>query len=127
MFGKTDIYSYATDELPEGVFVDPLKLRRKLLSATSGRCWEWAKRVKEYESQLAKIKDQAGETPEAQRAEWSKDMAELEGRLAEAAMTAFGLNPVDPETGLGVTEMTALELLNDFLGWLEKKGERPNG
>lgn len=127
MFGKTEIYSYATDDQPEGVYVDPLKLRRKLLTATSGRCWEWAKKVKTYESQLVQIKDLAGETPEAQRAEWSKDMAELEGRLAEAAFAAFELAPIDPETGLGVTEMTALEFLNDFLGWLEKKDERLNG
>lgn len=51
-------------------------------------------------------------------------LATLEELLAAASMHAFGLNPIDIETGEGVTEMEAIEVLIAFLEYAEGKGLR---
>lgn len=127
MFTKTDIYGFELPGVEGRRYLDPLAVRRDLLVGTSGRCWEWARDAKQLEADLAAVGDAPGDGPAAQRAEWSARLADLEGRLAPAAMRAFSLEPVDPETGFGFTELTALELLYDFLGWIEGKGGRPGG
>ena len=122
MFTKTDIYHYAIDGFGE-FFADPLSLRRRLLVASSGRCWEWAKQAKAYEQQLAKL----GEEDVDGRAEWSMRLAEVEGKLVDVAFQAFNLPAIEPDADgqpSGVSELAGLELMYRFLEWLdEKKGE----
>lgn len=124
MFNEKDIYEYELPVLGDKRLADPLVLRRMILQGTSGRAWEWAKAAKAYEKQLAEVGDQQGEEADAKRAEFSTRQAELEEWLAGAAMQAFGLEPVDPATGFGVTETAALRTLYDFFAWLEKKDVR---
>lgn len=121
MFTKTDIYQF---EVPgHGKFyMDPLALRRKALVASSGRCWEWANQVAEYDK-LIQGADQA-EDPAATRAEFSMRQAELEGKLVAVAFETFNLAPLDDQ-GHGVTELVGLELLYDFLDWLDQKKTPP--
>ncbi len=45
---------------------------------------------------------------------------EAEGRLADATARAFALPAYDPQTGQGHTESELLDLMDQFLGWLEK-------
>lgn len=126
MFAKTDIYRYEVPSI--GPFVaDPLELRRRILMASSGRCWEWAKQVKEYEKMLANVGDAEGEKPAAERAEFSMRQAELEGHLAQIARSAFNLPEitVQNEQVIGVTELAALEVLYEFLAWLDQKKGQP--
>lgn len=123
MFSKTDIYRFTPPGQEGDVFADPLALRRALLVGTSGRCWEWAQKAKKLEEAVAAEAGQ-DEPSLARRAEYSDQLAEVEGWLVGAAMQAFGLTPVDPATGHGCTELGALQLLYDFLGWLEGKGGR---
>jgi len=51
-------------------------------------------------------------------------VAQHEGVLAEAAVTAFDLPPFDPETGEGTTEIEALLILRAYLEYAEGKGWR---
>lgn len=125
MFDPTDIYPVHLPGVEGARYLDPLAVRRDLLVATSGRCWEWARQARQLADDLAALGDAATDEAAAQRAEWSARQAELEGPLAGAAVRAFGLAPLDPETGFGFTETTALGLLYDYLGWLEGKGGRP--
>jgi hypothetical protein len=120
MFESRDIYQY---EIPgHGTFnADPLAVRRGLLAATSGRCWQMAARMARYEADLAAAADEPGEEGEAKRAEWSLRMCEIEGQLVAAARATFGLPAVDPQKGFGVTETEALKILKDFLTWVEQK------
>lgn len=119
MFSKTDIYPF---EAPDGEarHLDPMAVRRSLLVGTNGYCWAWVRQAREYETALA------GEADDDKRAEWASKQAELEGYLANAAMQAFGLEPVDPATGAGATEVFALGALYDFVRWLEAK-KAPTG
>lgn len=126
MLTKTDIYEF---EPIEGttLYADPLMLRRRLLQETHGRCMEWAKRAKTLQSDIDAIGDGDDEESKAKRAEWSRQLADLDGHLANATFEAFGFERVDPSTGFGMTELGALEVLYAFLEWLEKKDERLDG
>lgn len=122
MFTKMDIYRYEVTGLGE-FYDDPLSLRRRLLVNSSGRCWEWAKQAKACEQRLAQLGDGDADV----RAELSMQLADLEGKLVNAAFKAFNLSPIadDGAGGFqGVSELAGLELLYGFLEWLdEKKGE----
>ncbi len=128
MFKETDIYKFDVPGIGE-VNADPLRLRRGLLLATSGRCWEWAQRAKEFEDLIDGIPAVAAPGEEekvaAQRAEWSTRLAELEGLLVKGAYLAFGFAPIDPATGEGQTEGVVLGVLQDFLEWIEQKKSAP--
>jgi hypothetical protein len=120
MFPDTAIYAY--DIRGHGRFhADPLALRRGLLAATDGRCWQLAREAGDLERALGQAADEPGEAGDARRAEGSTRLAAVEGRLVEAARAVFGLPAVDPKTGYGVTEMESLKLLRAFLDWLEQK------
>ena len=121
-FDKTDIYPVRLPPDDEVVYADPLVLRRAILSVTKGRCWEWAKTAKEYQAVLAGMPNEDTEEIRARRADLCVRLSELEGVLAGAAFEAFELERIDPETGHGVTETAALEILQSFLEWLEGKG-----
>lgn len=61
---------------------------------------------------------------EGQVAIYSNKISELEGVLARASMMAFELPEYDLNTGEGVTEQEAIELLKLFVEYAEGKGER---
>ncbi len=120
----TEVYDWSVE--PYGEFKsDPLVIRRGLLLATHGRCWEWASQARAFELELDACADGEGEEFAAKRAEFSMRLADLEGKLAEAAFQAFGLPRIDRETGNGVGEAVALSLVQGFLGWCEEKKEPP--
>lgn len=123
MFSETDIYKADIPNVGE-IHYDPLVLRRRLLAATRGRCWELAKAAKDFEAQVRQAGDGDSEAAIATRAEFSTHLAVVEEQLASAGMQAFGLTPIDADTGHGHTELAALRLLYTFLEWLEGKGER---
>lgn len=91
---------------------DPLSLSRSLVAATGGRLnsllVEWAAGV-----------DGQGDVSKGAAERDAVTSAAAEGELARAARAAFGL-PEFPEC----LDATALEYLEDFLGWMEKKGSR---
>lgn len=118
------VYNWQAPGLGE-FWSDPLVIRRGLLLATSGRAWEWASQARELELALDGCQDADGDTAAAQRAEWSMRLADLEGKLAHAAYHAFGLPPIDRETGQGVGESVVLGLVQDFLAWCEQKKDGP--
>lgn len=123
MFDKTDIYKFTVPgHGDKPYYLDPLMLRRKALIASSGRCWEWVNKVAEYDRLL----EGAASTPdpEAARAEFSMRQAELEGKLVQVAFETFDLVPID-DNGHGVTELAGLEILYDFLDWLDQKKSPP--
>lgn len=124
------------------MYEDPLKVRRGLLEYTDGRCWEYASDLSTMTDELVKLREQqamlqmgaanenAEQAAERIRVEATVRMqtiaiAKLEGVLAKAAIEAFEFQPLNPEDGKGVTELEALEVLTQFLGFAEGKGERP--
>lgn len=123
MFSKTDIYRYSVGTYGEFA-ADPLLLRRRILIASAGHCYEMACQAKEYEEKMAEVGDAVGDEADAKRAEFSMRLAEVEGKLVAIAFEAFNLVPVD-EKGRGVTELQGLELLYDFLDWLDQKKSPP--
>jgi hypothetical protein len=50
--------------------------------------------------------------------------ADAQDRLIAAARSAFGLKPLDPDTGQGVLDAVAYEALIEFTRWLKGKGPR---
>lgn len=106
-------------------YADPLVIRRGLLLVTSGRCWEWAGQARLLEQNLDKCAEGDDVESIASRAEFSMQLADIEGKLAEAAFQAFGLPKIDKSTGQGISEAVALGLLQDYLGWVEEKKEQP--
>lgn len=90
-------------------WADPVQLRRDLLRASAGRLWEWA-------ASARAIQDAGDTSPEA-----AVKLADLEGHLVAAAYMAFGLPPVDPNSGTGVTETEMAAVLKSFLEYAEGK------
>lgn len=125
MFDQREIYRF---DLPgDGPrYADPMAVRRRLLAASDGRLWEWARRAREHQLALAAAGDAPGEEADARRAESSARLAECEGAMADAAYQAFdGFAPIDPTTGFGTPEAVALGVLRGFLEWLEQKKSPP--
>jgi len=84
----------------EQVFVDPLKVYRRLVYLTEGKGEELIK--------AAKSLDLAVSFPAKEK-------------LIEATTQAFELAPFDPQTGLGMQEEDVWAILNAFLDWVAKK------
>lgn len=81
-------------------YADPLRIKRLLQIATDGN----------FDNL---VDDQRGSD------EVKKAVAN--GILAESTAAAFEFTLVDPDTGEGATEDEAIDLLRDFLTWIEKK------
>jgi hypothetical protein len=112
---KTDLADYGP------VAYDPVQVWRDLLAASDGAVWKWAARARDLQAQLAAA-DRADPAQDAAADRAAVDLAQTEGRLVAAAYHAFGLPPVDRQTGRGVTEAEAAGVLKAFLGYAEKKG-----
>lgn len=84
-----------------GTFYDPLSVRRALISATRNG--------------LNALIDKYRNGDETER-------ANAEGLLVSASRAAFGLPAVDPKTGQGITDSTALAVLTAYTKWLKGKG-----
>ena len=121
LFDVLEIYAADIPGLGE-VKLDPLGLRRGLIMATHGRCWEWSQTARDIERDLTAIPDtDTGEVADAKRAELSLRLADVEGKLAQAAYDVFPIVPVDLNTGQGTTETAAMLLLQNYLRWVEEK------
>jgi hypothetical protein len=122
LFAETDIYVVDVPGVGQCHF-DPLEIRRRLLEESDGRCWQWAQQAGQLQARLDEIEgsEATDETTVAKKAEWSMQLASIEGDLATTAFAAFRLTPIDINTGLGFTETTALRALQDFLAWMEQK------
>lgn len=105
------------------LFADALKVRRGLLENTDGRAWIYIRDLDTLKTEAVKLSD-AAKTPEvdAQTAINALAVVRLEGILAQATRNAFDMIPVDPETGVGVSEYEALLLLQKFMEYAEGKG-----
>lgn len=127
LFDVMEIYTTEVPGLGE-VKLDPLGLRRGLIMATHGRCWEWSRDARNIERDLAAIADDAaGEVADARRAELSLRLADAEGKLAQAAYDVFPITPIDINTGQGTTETAAMLLLQNYLRWVEEKKASAGG
>lgn len=82
---------------------DPLAVKRAITAATNGQ----------FNVLVAAVS--GGDPARA---------AEAQGRLIAAARLAFGLKPLDPDTGQGVLDAVAYEALIGFTRWLKGKGPR---
>ena len=120
LFSNVDIYTIQIPKL--GPYcMDPMAIRRGLLINTKGRCWEYVKAASTLEKELAEIPEEDdSETARAKRAEFSLRLADLEGRLAQAAFDTFPIDPIDGE-GAGTTEVAALIILKQYLDWVTEK------
>lgn len=98
------IFCYEVDG--EKYYVDPLDIRRRLVRAGGG------------EINLI-IADAQKEIDPKNPIEVLCKMDAQEKRLV-AVRQAFGFAEINPKTGEGVTEATAIGVLYQFLEWLEK-------
>lgn len=96
---------------------DPVRVRRLLLAVTQG---ELNLHLDEIDTCAKQYAQQMASDGKVQPAVIAKRAA-LEGRMADAAFQAFGLSPVNPETGSGYTEAEVLSLLNAFIDFEQKK------
>lgn len=94
-------------------YADPLAVRRELLRHTGGMLNDLLDK-----DQLAYEQAVSGE--QVQPAVVA-DGADAEGRVVDAVRSAFGLTPIDPNTGEGSTDEYCKALLKEFLVYLEKK------
>lgn len=107
MFADRDRLVFRYEVNGRAVFADPLALRRRLIQATGG---EFNTLLAEAQPATGGESDPAGEVGRENARE----------RVLGAVYQAFGLTPVDPETGGGVTEEEAAAVLTAYLAWLEK-------
>lgn len=121
------IYEYGGQQ----IYADPFKIRRILLEHTDGRAWEYMHALydlKQAEKELRVQEEQVqpgtpdGERVKAQLALNLISSSKLEGVLAGATMEAFEFSPIDPESGQGITEDSALEILAKYMEFAEGKG-----
>lgn len=85
-----------------GRFYDPLALRRSLVIGSKGRFNDSARDMRDPDP--------------------VKSAAATETIVA-AGRTAFGLDPIDSETGEGVPDADVIEAVTAFTGWLAGKDE----
>lgn len=135
MFGEQELYKFTKDGGVE-VASDPLRLRRAVINASQGRAFEWVTSINLLQKRLKEIQNvdvSSLEDPKlkeqilAERAEWSRVIADIEGQLAIAAFQAFDLLPLgqdDEGNVTGIGEVGALRIMQEFLEWLEKKDDR---
>jgi hypothetical protein len=113
------------------VYLDSLKIRRELLSATHGRVWAYLrdlailkdahKELQDTKENLQDLSKKDREVVEAKLAVAAVSIANLEGTIAEAAYKAFNLLPIDPETGEGTSEVAVLGILSDYMEYVQGK------
>jgi hypothetical protein len=103
---------YTPAALPDAKF-DPLSVRRTLDVHTGGRL---AAAVEAWSAGLPRGDGLGDVRPAPRTPDETVEAAKAEAVLVAAARQAFHLPPF-PEA----TDAAALELLFDFLGWLEKK------
>lgn len=53
-----------------------------------------------------------------------KKYAAADSAVCELVRRAFGLSPLNPKTGRGFSDQDCLDILEAFLGYIEKKGQR---
>jgi hypothetical protein len=83
------------------VYGDPLRITRRLDQKLQGDHDKWAEKT--FSSRV-------------------EEKTEALGRLAEAAIFAFDLEPFNPKSGKGCTEQVAINVLQAFNKWrMEKK------
>ena len=124
MFENREIYRVLLEGEEKPIYLDPMSIRRTLMTQSSGRCWEWIRSARAILQTLKEIPDDDfSEKAIATRAELSMRQSVLEGDLADAAYHAFGFEPIDAETGEGITETQILRLLTEYVGWVESKKE----
>lgn len=92
------------DGFHDQVYADPLRVRRVLTLRLEGKPNDWLK--------ITNSPDQS-------------DKAIAVGKVAGAAVEAFGLVPFDPKTGKGADEAYCLSLLDTFLRWEDAKKSSP--
>lgn len=103
-------------------WADPGRVHRLLLQYTAGKLNELCAQA----NKLSGSKENPAETPaQPGTAEYVQGQAAV-GLLAEAAFAAFGLQPVDPMTGMGATEEEAMAVLVQFMRWEQEK-KTPGG
>ncbi len=120
-------------------YVDPVAMRRELLRHSHSALWAIAAKVNSLQRELRDTQDTqlpADLEPSADAAAAQQlfassqealvcslrlQIAEHEAQLAAVAFKAFGLDPIDPQTGVGYTEAVALAVLHDFMEYAEKK------
>lgn len=95
------------------VFADPLLLRRQL-RLFSG----------EDLNKLASDAE-AAHRPDASQEDFERGHASEE-RLVNAIRQAFGLAPIDPESGQGFSWADCLHVYNAFCDWLDQKKTTPD-
>jgi hypothetical protein len=123
-FSETDIYGYSmSGDDGQMIYEDPLAIRRTLILETSGRIDQIVsecKRASEGIAELIKI-PQHNDQQAAMVADLYCRVADHEKTLIKASYMAFGADPVDSQTGDGITETKALRLLLDFVRWCQEK------
>lgn len=99
------------------LWADPIRVLRLLLQHTQGRLNDLCRQANRLLDQTRDNGPPPAEpgTPEYVLAQESR------GRLADAAVAAFGLPPFDPFTGQGVLENEAFDVLVAFMDWQEQK------
>lgn len=113
MFSEQDraIFEY---ESPDGSkrYADPLLVRHRLMQATECKfddIWgDYCKKVPEG-------------ADEKTRDHYCAVRSEASVRIADAVRHAFGLQPVNSETGVGVPGAYCLALAEAYLRWKEQK------
>ena len=85
-------------------FYDPLALKRALLRSARGRFNE---AIKTYGSD----------------ASTADEKAQAEAMIVLAGREAFGLKPIDPQTGEGVVDAVVIDAVTAFTRWLKGKDE----
>jgi hypothetical protein len=107
------------------VFADPLVLRRKMIQAGRGELNQILREAVEPAAPTEEGAD-SGDAGGGGGVGVADECVRLQAqeRRAQIVYEAFGLVPFDPETGGGVTEIEAIAVLHDFLGWLEGNASR---
>lgn len=88
---------------PNGRWYDPLACRRVLELTSGGAINMWVEEQHSADPRVALAAD---------------------AKVLDVVRPVFGLPPIDPATGRGVTDAEALALFADFQGWLWGKGAR---
>ena len=96
------------------LWADPIRAHRLMLQHTAGKLNDLIAKA----NKGAKTEHQMPAEPGT--VEYVQAL-EAKGILAEAATAAFGLMPFDPATGQGTLESEALDVLIQFLAWLDQK------
>lgn len=113
-FQKRDIFGYSDGEKTR--WADPLTVLRRLTQASGGnpnRLLDQARRLPPEGDPEQGIPD-----PDPMAVLQATEAAD---RLVEACRAAFGLPPIDPDTGEGVPEQVVWDALEAYLAFCDAK------